>query len=102
MTETQFLGMLVVSLGSLVSLFLIVYEPLSKNTKAMTELTMKIEFLTSKISEQEKKQEKYEKEFEEYKEHVSQGQQKQWDEINKHSETLARHEALINNDLKGE
>lgn len=102
MTEAQFLGMLVISLGSLTSLFFVVYKPLSENTKAMTELTMKIEFLANKIDEQEERQEKHEKEFKEYKEHVRQGQKRQWDEINKQGDMLKEHDMIINNQKKGE
>lgn len=101
MSDAQFLGMLVIALGSLATLFCAVYKPLSENTKAMTELTLKIGFLAQKIEEQEKKQEKHEKEFEDYKEHVSQSQKRQWDEISKQNEMLSRHDTEIKN-LKGD
>ena len=48
MTEAQYLGMLVIALSSLIGLFAMVYKPLSENTKAMTTLGLKLEYLTEK------------------------------------------------------
>ena len=88
MSEAQFLGMLIVALGSLLGLFTVVYKPLNENTKAMTTLGMKIEHLSEKIEEDRKEHEKHLKDFEEYKEHVSKSQKEQWDAIRENKSKL--------------
>lgn len=88
MSEAEFLGMMVIAIASLVALFFAIHKPLSDNTKAMTELTIKLEYFTQQLEQQEK-------EFKEYKEHVSEGQRKQWDAINKHSDKILEHDKDI-------
>lgn len=74
--SNAFIGMMVIGLASLVGLFFMVYNPLNKNTEAMTELTVKLSFYMQKLDEHISK-------FEEYKKHVSDGQKEQWDAIRK-------------------
>lgn len=88
MTQAEFLGMLVISLVTLVGLFLSIYKPLKENTQAMTVLTVRVEELTKRIDEQKE-------DLEDYKEHVSNGQKKQWEEINKQGEILLKHDMEI-------
>ena len=83
MTTAEMIGIVVIGLSSLIGIFTAVYVPLSKNTKAMTKLTLRIEQLAKEIKEQNGKLEKQNKEFEEYKEHVRKGQKEQWNEIEK-------------------
>lgn len=91
LSEAQFLGMLIVALGSLLGLFTVVYKPLTENTKAMTTLGIKIEHLSEKIEEDRKEHEKHLKDFEEYKEHVSKSQKEQWDAIRENKSKLGEH-----------
>lgn len=94
MTQQEFIGMLVLSLASLVGLLSVLYKPLKDNTKAMTTLTLKVEELTKRMDEQKD-------DFEGYKDHVSKSQKRQWDVINKQGELLIKHDMEIVM-LKGE
>ena len=76
MGTNEFLGMMVIGLASLCGLFFMVYNPLNKNTEAMTELTVKLGFYMQKLDE-------HIENFEKYKQHVSDGQREQWDAIRK-------------------
>ena len=49
MTDAQVIGTLVIASSSIISLFSMVYKPLSENTKAMTTLGVKMEHLAEKI-----------------------------------------------------
>lgn len=88
MTTAEMIGMVVLGLSSLIGIFTAVYRPLSENTKAMTELTLRVEQLAKEIKEQNEKMEKQNKEFEEYKEHVRKGQKQQWDAIEKNEKEI--------------
>ena len=78
MPEQLMIGYLVIALGTLVTLFFAIHKPLNDNTRAMTELTVKMEQFTEQLA-------KHEKELKEYKEHVSESQKRQWDAINEHT-----------------
>lgn len=78
MTTAEMIGIVVIGLSSLIGILTAIYVPLSKNTKAMTKLALRIEQLSKEIKEQNEKLEKQNKEFEEYKEHVRKGQKEQW------------------------
>ena len=52
MTTAEMIGMVVLGLSSLIGIFTAVYRPLSENTKAMTELTLRVEQLAKEIKEQ--------------------------------------------------
>ena len=88
MTTAEMIGTVVIGLSSLIGVFTAIYKPLSENTKAMTELTIRIEQLAKEIKEQNEKIEKQSKEFEEYKEHVRKGQKDQWDAIEKNEKEI--------------
>lgn len=81
MSTIEFVGMLVAGITALGGMFGIIYKPLNENTKAMTTLTVHVEELTKKMEE-------HDEELKEYKAHVSEGQQKQWDSINRHTEEI--------------
>ena len=42
MTTEEMIGIVVLGLSSLIGIFTAVYRPLSENTKAMTELTLRV------------------------------------------------------------
>lgn len=73
---------------AVVGLFSTWYKPLNNNTKAMTELSVKMNQLTEAVNIQQEN-------FNGYKQHVSLSQQKQWDVINDHSDMLLRHDIEI-------
>lgn len=75
------IGYLVVALGTLVTLFFAIHKPLNDNTKAMTELTVKMEQFTEQLKNQEE-------DLKAYKQHVSDSQKKQWDTINEHNNKI--------------
>ena len=96
MSQYEYIGFLVGSLAVIVPLCVALIAPIIKNTKTMTRLTLTMEHLIDRIDKQEKALEKHELEFEEYKAHVSEGQKRQWDEINKHHDQLIRQGDDIN------
>jgi methyl-accepting chemotaxis protein len=93
-TTAEMIGIVVLGLSSLIGIFTAVYRPLSENTKAMTELTLRVEQLAKEMKEQNEKLEKQNKEMEEYKEHVRKGQKQQWDAIERNEKEIgeAKHE----------
>lgn len=80
-SEPVVIGYAVIALSAIVALFSVLCKPLNENTKAMTELSVRVEKLTEEL-------EKQNKDFEEYKKHVSESQKRQWDAINKHTEEI--------------
>lgn len=88
MSEEQIIGLLVIGLTALVSLFMAIYKPLNENTKAMTVLTSNIEHLAEKIDEQNKKIEEQEKALLQYKDHMRDSQKRQWDKIDELSDDI--------------
>ena len=88
MTTEEMIGIVVLGLSSLIGIFTAVYRPLSENTKAMTELIIRVEQLAKEIKEQNEKLEKRNKEIEEYKEHVRKGQKQQWDAIERNEKEI--------------
>lgn len=94
MTTAEMIGIVVLGLSSLIGIFTAVYRPISDNTKAMTELTVRVEQLAKEMKEQNEKLEKQNKEIEEYKEHVRKGQKQQWDAIERNEKEIgeAKHE----------
>lgn len=101
MGTAEFLGMLVLSLVTLIGFITAITKPLNKNTKAMTELTMKIEQFAKRLDERDKQFEKHLDDFEKYKEHVRESQKRQWVEIDKHGEKLIKQEQELKH-MKGE
>lgn len=87
MSESEFIGMVVIALVTLIGLFFAIYRPLNENTKAMTTLTVKVEELTKQINKQDN-------ELKQYKEHMSESQRRQWETINKHTEAINKLQAI--------
>lgn len=96
MTTAEMIGIVVLGLSSLVGIFTAVNRPLNENTKAMTELTLKVEQLAKEIKEQNDKLEKQNRDIEEYKEHVKKGQREQWEVLDRHELEIVK----VKNDLK--
>lgn len=88
MTTVEMIGIVVIGLSSLIGIFAAVYRPLSENTKAMTELTLRVEQLAKEIKEQNEKLKKQNKEIEEHKDHVRKGQKQQWDAIERNEKEI--------------
>ena len=88
MSEAEFIGMLVLALGTLVGVAVAIGKPLSDNTKAMTTLTMNINHLSEKLDTMDKEFKEHKGDFEKYKNHVSESQKRQWDNINKNSRDI--------------
>jgi peptidoglycan hydrolase CwlO-like protein len=95
-TTAEMIGIVVLGLSSLIGIFTAVYRPLNENTKAMTELTLKVEQLAKEIKDQNDKLEKQNREIEEYKEHVKKGQREQWEVLDRHELEIVK----VKNDLK--
>ena len=66
MSEVEFIGMLVLALGTLIGVAVAIGKPLSDNTKAMTTLTLNINHLSEKLDTMDK----------EFKEHKKPGREK--------------------------
>lgn len=88
MSEAEFMGMLVLALGTLIGVAVAIGKPLSDNTKAMTTLTMNINHLSEKLDTMDKEFKAHKEDFEKYKDHVSESQKRQWDDINKNSRDI--------------
>lgn len=88
MSEAEFIGMLVLALGTLVAVAVAIGKPLSDNTKAMTTLTMNINYLSEKLDTMDKEFKAHKEDFEKYKDHVSESQKRQWNDINKNSRDI--------------
>lgn len=88
MSEAEFIGMLVLALGTLVAVAVAIGKPLSDNTKAMTTLTMNINHLSEKLDTMDKEFKAHKEDFEKYKDHVSESQKRQWNDINKNSRDI--------------
>ena len=101
MQEIEFVGMLLVYGGGLVVVLLTICKPLITNTKQMTRLTDRLDSLIDRMDRQEKDFEEHRKDFEAYKVHVSNSQQKQWDEIDKQHDKLLQHSNEIEHLKKG-
>lgn len=95
MSDAEFIGMLIVSLGAIVSLLAVLFKPLNKNTQAMTTLSVNMEHLAKSLEE-------YRNEMDRYKEQVSDGQRKQWKKINEHETKIQRHDIEINRLMRKE
>lgn len=80
-SDATVIGYFVVALSALIALFTAIYKPLNDNTKAMTELSVKMQRLTEEL-------EKQNKDFEDYKKHVSESQKRQWDAINEQDKRI--------------
>lgn len=88
MSEVEFIGMLVLALGTLIGVAVAIGKPLSDNTKAMTTLTMNINHLSEKLDTMDKEFKAHKEDFEKYKDHVSESQKRQWNDINKNSRDI--------------
>lgn len=88
MSEAEFIGMLVLALGTLIGVAVAIGKPLSDNTKAMTTLTMNINHLSEKLDTMDKEFKEHKEDFEKYKDHVSESQKRQWNDINKNSRDI--------------
>lgn len=100
MSQAEFIGMLVICLGTLGGVIGAIYKPITKNTETMTKLTATMEHLIERMDDQEERLKEHELEFEKYKQHVSDGQRRQWKEINKQHDLVKEHDIDIR-DLKG-
>lgn len=88
MSEAEFIGMLVLALGTLIGVAVAIGKPLSDNTRAMTTLTMNINHLSEKLDTMDKEFKAHKEDFEKYKDHVSESQKRQWNDINKNSRDI--------------
>lgn len=96
MSEFEFLGMLVVSLATLIGLFVAVFKPLNANTKAMAELVSKMDRITERMDERDEELKKHIEDFDDYKEKVRQSQKRQWDKIDELNDDMIRVKQNIN------
>lgn len=90
MGQSEFIGMLVVGLSSLIGLFAILFKPLNDNTKAMAELVSKMDRITEKMDERDEELKQHIREFDEYKNKVRESQKRQWDKIDELSDDLIK------------
>lgn len=90
MSEIEFLGMLVLSLATLIGLFVVVFKPLNANTKAMAELVSRLDIMTIRMDERDEELKEHIKEFDKYKEKVRESQKRQWDKIDELSEDMIK------------
>lgn len=90
MSEIEFLGMLVLSLATLISLFVVVFKPLNANTKAMAELVSRLDIMTIRMDERDEELKEHIKEFDKYKEKVRESQKRQWDKIDELSDDMIK------------
>lgn len=89
-SEIEFLGMLVISLTTLIGLFAVVFKPLNANTKAMAELVSRLDILTIRMDERDEELKEHIKEFDKYKEKVRESQKRQWDKIDELSDNMIK------------
>lgn len=90
MSEIEFLGMLVLSLATLIGLFVVVFKPLNANTKAMVELVSRLDIMTLRMDERDEELKEHIKEFDKYKEKVRESQKRQWDKIDELSDDMIK------------
>lgn len=90
MSEIEFLGMLVLSLATLIGLFVVVFKPLNANTKAMAELVSRLDIMTIRMDERDEELKEHIKEFDKYKEKVRESQKRQWDKIDELSDDMIK------------
>lgn len=90
MSEAEFIGMVVLSLSAIFGLFAVVYKPLQNNTKAMTTLTLRLDYLIDRMDKHEENYKQHLEDFEKYKEKVRESQKKQWDEIDIQKEEIIK------------
>lgn len=90
MSEIEFLGMLVLSLATLIGLFVVVFKPLNANTKAMAELVSRLDIMTLRMDERDEELKEHIKEFDKYKEKVRESQKRQWDKIDELSDDMIK------------
>lgn len=88
MSEFESIGMIVMGLSAIVVLFQAVYKPLNNNTKAITTLTVKLDYMIQRMDDQEEKHNKHIEDFEKYKEKVRESQKRQWDEIDRQKKEI--------------
>lgn len=96
MTEIEFLGMLVISLATLIGLFAVVFKPLDANTKAMANLVSRLDRMAEKMDERDEELKEHIKEFDDYKEKVRASQKRQWDKIDELSDDMIKVKQNIN------
>jgi len=90
LSEIEFLGMLVLSLVTLIGLFAVVFKPLNANTKAMAELVSRLDIMTLRMDERDEELKEHIKEFDKYKEKVRESQKRQWDKIDELSDDMIK------------
>lgn len=90
MSEIEFLGMLILSLSSLIGLFVMLFKPLNSNTKAMANLVSKIDRITEKMDERDEELKQHIKDFDAYKNKVRESQKRQWDKIDELSDDMIK------------
>lgn len=95
MSQNEFIGFVIGSFAVIVPLCVALIKPITENTETMTKLTVTMEHLIERMDDQEEKMKEHELEFEKYKEHVSLGQRRQWEEINRQHDLVQDHERAI-------
>lgn len=99
--EFEFMVGIASVVSACVGVLVAIYKPLKENTKQMTELTETMKHYAERMDAQDKLISQHIEEFELYKKHVSEGQKRQWNEINEHHDMLIEHKNKIENLEKG-
>lgn len=90
MYQTEFIGMMIVGLSTLVGLFIAIFKPINENTKTMTELLLKMDVMTEKMDERDEEFKQHIKDFEDYKNKVRESQKRQWNKIDELSDDMIK------------
>ncbi len=90
MSQTEFIGMMIVGLSTLVGLFIAIFKPINENTKTMTELLLKMDTMTEKMDKRDEELKQHIKDFEDYKNKVRESQKRQWDKIDELSDDMIK------------
>jgi hypothetical protein len=90
MYQTEFIGMMIVGLSTLVGLFIAIFKPINENTKTMTELLLKMDVMTEKMDERDEELKQHIKDFEDYKNKVRESQKRQWNKIDELSDDMIK------------
>lgn len=88
MNETQFLGYLVIALGSLIGLFAVVGKPIMNAVKIMTELNLNIKELKGDVTG-------VKNDVKEQVEHAKEGRRKLWEAHEKLEGRVSDHDKRI-------
>lgn len=88
MSETQFLGYLVIALGTLIGLFVVVGKPIMRAVEIMTKLNLNIEALKGDVTG-------VKNDVKDQVEHAREGRRKLWEAHNELKDQVGEHENRI-------